>query len=142
MQISEELAQKNLESWGWVTEFYEDFISLPNGKYVGPLQRLVKLLAKSEQAKFFRAGQSLWHLMISTAEKHGLSEDDPFVYVTLDFELMDDKPAYKNMKVGFNRGRNEIESQTCSEEEIMTTIEPFLQRLWNETRGQIGNYYE
>jgi hypothetical protein len=146
MKITEELIQENLKSWERIIEFYEEFNSYPHWKYIKPLERLVKQLSRSRHAKYFRAGQGLWHLMISTVEKHGLNSEDFYVFVTLNVDLKRENNqvvrTVKNMQVIYKQGPNEIESQTCDEKEIMTTIEPFLQRLWNETKGEPGNYYE
>lgn len=146
VHISEELAQGNLKSWQYLTVFYERLLASQGWDHVMPLVRLVEQLKQREYAKYFRAGQSLWHLMISTASQHGLSEDDLYIYVTIKVEktIKNDKPVYftNGIEVSYKRDIHAIETITCNERELMTTIEPLLKRLWNETRGSTGNYYE
>jgi hypothetical protein len=146
MHISEELAQENLKSWDYLTEFYERLLASEGWDYVMPLVRLVEHLKQSEYAKYFRAGQSLWHLMISTASQYGLAEDDLYIYVTIKVEktIKNNKPVYftDGIEVSYKQGIQKIERITCDEPELVFTIEPLLKRLWNETRGTTGNYYE
>ncbi len=146
MHISKELAQDNLKSWDYLTEFYERLLASEGWDYVKPLVRLAEQLKQSEYAKYFRAGQSLWHLMISTASQHGLTEDDLYIYVKIKVEktIKNDLPVYftRGIEVSYRQDIHAIETITCDEPELMTTIEPLLKRLWNDTRGSTGNYYE
>lgn len=146
MHISEELAQENLKSWDYLTVFYDRLLASAGWDYVKPLVRLVEQLKQSEHAKYFRAGQSLWHLMISTASQHGLTEDDLYIYVTIKVEktIENGKPVCftRGIEVSYKQDIHTIEIITCDERELMTTIEPLLKRLWNDTRGSTGKYYE
>jgi hypothetical protein len=55
------------KSWIYVEEFYAELQqSISYGQKAGYLHRLVRQLANSIIAQRFRAGQSLWHLLIST----------------------------------------------------------------------------
>jgi hypothetical protein len=130
--LPEGLAEKNDESWEDVVSRYESFVNNnePFNDGFLPVLDLVKRISVSEQAKLFRAGTSLYSLLISTAEKHGLEEDDPFVAV--------DVQRNRNPKIEYWQNHNKvIESQLCESADILfSTLQSFLDRLWNETRGK------
>jgi uncharacterized protein YjbI with pentapeptide repeats len=128
MATPKPLAERNLDSWKEIIAFYEDFVAEPGWLRLMPLLRLVRHIAASEQARCFRAGQSLYHLVISTAPWYGLTDDDPSVVVTLDpkgrFEI-----SY------LDRSGHTLAKQVCEEDHGVAVIDPILARLWDETRG-------
>jgi hypothetical protein len=109
--------------------FYERFVG-PRWAFLAPLPRLVREVAGSETAKLFRAGQSLWELMISTAAVHGLKRGDPFVAVTLSEEGRQFELEYWD-----TTGGEIVARQSCDEGGILTALGPMLARLWSSTRG-------
>jgi hypothetical protein len=129
--VEESLAAQNLESWEWLSEFYDDLVARPSWQWVTPIKRLVDNMRETEIARNFRAGQSLWHLIISTAEKHGLSEGEPFVVVTLD----DDRATIK-MEYRRSSEFKVLKQQFCKEEDASKVLQVFLDRLWADTRGE------
>ncbi|MFN8414142.1 MAG: hypothetical protein U0Z26_17310 [Anaerolineales bacterium] len=125
--LSESLTQENAQSWQHITKLFELYAS-GNSQYK-PLLDLVKALANSTQSKLFRAGASVTLLMISTKEKNGLEKGDPYIYIGLRDEDLADIGYY-------TATANESEEFKCKNDEILPVIQPFLDRLWNETRGK------
>jgi hypothetical protein len=145
VEQSESLSQRNIRSWQQMIAFYEKLLANPNQSWqkISPLLRLVRTLASSSHAEAFRAGQSLWHLLISTAAQYGLAEGEPFVAVTLTKD--------NRFQVEYWRGPEAedvssvclsvpickpVETHICPESDILSTLEPVLKRLWNDTRGK------
>ncbi len=134
--MSSHLRERRLDnpsSWQWTIAFFEDITSHPNEKFL-PLLHLVQQLAASEYAPYFRAGQSVWSLVISTAARNGLRFDEPYVRVAL---LRLDIPD--TWQVGYYRGAladDLLDSRSCSTESLLPIVTVFLQRLWQETRGE------
>jgi hypothetical protein len=130
--LSEELIEKNLASWQSVISRYESFIkdNEPVNQGFLPVFGLTKKIAKSELAKLFRAGTSLFPLLISTAEKHGLGDSEPYVAI--------DVWRNKNTRILYYRGQVKVtESDPCESTDVLfERLQPFLERLWNETKGK------
>jgi hypothetical protein len=128
--MDDQLAKQNIESWGYVVEFYKDLTANSHFNHISPLLRLVGEFAQRDQAKYFRAGVSLWHLLISTALQHGLKEQEPFVAVTLTED-------FKQFRIEHwsKTGGKVLERIICDEKEVFSCIEPVLKRLWEETKG-------
>ena len=129
---SDQLTERNVESWQDVVAFYEELTSKPFWERIAPLLRLTRQIVQSDRAKRFRGGTSLWLLMISTAAKHGLQPSDPFVCVSLD----DD---YRLFKFEYWNGENTTDCYFCDEADVLATRDRFLERLWNDTRGHAGH---
>ena len=130
--LSEELIEKNLASWQSVISRYEIFIkdNEPVNQGFLPVFGLTKKIAKSELAKLFRAGTSLFPLLISTAEKHGLGDSEPYVAI--------DVWRNKNTRILYYRGQVKVtESDPCESTDVLfERLQPFLERLWNVTKGK------
>jgi hypothetical protein len=124
------LAVRNLDSWRDIVQYYEEFEG-DLGSFVSPILRLVRRLSAEETARSFRAGHSLWHLTISTAEQHGLRDDEPFVCVT----LADEGRLFQLEYWQRIRG-HPMEKQRCSEAEVSLHLDRMLVRLWDATRGR------
>ena len=127
--LPEGLIEKNIESWKVVLNRYQGFAEKQYQEWILPVFYIVQKLAVSEYAKLYRAGTSLYSLMISTVEKHGLKEEDPFICVHIERNI---KP-----RVYYRRGPSVIDGPECnSVDEFVDALLPLLDRLWDETRGQ------
>ena len=73
------LCRRNTESWEGVLRFYDHLLSQRGWEWVAPVARVARRLADSEARQAFRAGQSMWRLIVSTAEHYGLSDEDAFL---------------------------------------------------------------
>ena len=122
------LAERNLNSWREIVAYYE-VIGNGLGEFVAPLLRLVRQFSETETARSFRAGQSLWHLIISTAEQYGLCDDDPFVVVT----LVEEGRQFQ-LEYWLKTGGRPLEKQRCGEAEVRLHLDRMLTRLWDDTR--------
>lgn len=123
----------NPSSWRWIIAFYEYVTALPVwGERHLPLLHLVHQIAGSPDAAYFRAGQSLHDLLISTKSKNGLDEDDPYVRVAAELKT----PMFR---VEYWRGEQSaddmMESYTVNESQLLDTIKPLLARLRSEARA-------
>lgn len=123
------LAERNLNSWREIVGYYEN-IANGLGDSVAPLLRLVRQFSETETARSFRAGQSLWHLMISTAEQYGLRDDEPFVVVT----LVDEGRQFQ-LEYWPNTGGRPLEKHRCSAADVSLHLDRMLTRLWDDSRG-------
>jgi hypothetical protein len=129
--LPEGLAEKNIQSWQHVVFQYESIVEYNKTVNQGflPVLELARKISKSEQAKLFRAGMSLYSLLISTAEKHGLTDKEPFVSVFIE------RNASPN--IGYWSNETKITEKPLNpEDDWLFVLQPFLDRLWNETRGK------
>ena len=127
--LPEGLAEENFQTWQRVLEGNHELSSFPSySQVLVPMIDWISEFIKSEQTKLFRAGLPGLTLMISTKEKHGLEKDDPYVFIDID-----DSDA---MIVGYCNTSQELESHSCKNSEVMSEVQPLLDRLWNETRGK------
>ena len=141
--LPEGMAESNLESWKKQVQFFRSFADnslveiLPEssiGIALIKISELVKELSMNEQANLFRAGQSVYDLMISTADRHGLRAGEHFVRVSFErgsiviqYEIAGPLTDGVNLNIS--------ERALCSvEDNLMLKLQPFLDRLWNETR--------
>ena len=143
--LPEGIAERNLVSWKEIISFYKGFVNNPIGdtlpgnfydKVFSVLFNLVKDFSKTKQAKLFRAGQSVYDLMISTADKHGLKYGEYFVRVT--FEKENIFIQYETVgPISDDVNPNIHERYSCSiDDDLKAILQPLLNRLWNETRGK------
>jgi hypothetical protein len=143
--LSEELAESNLRSWERIVSFYKGFIENPMGDILPgnsydtvnlALYNLVKDFSKTDKAKLFRAGQSVYDLMISTADNHGLRFGELFVRVAFDGDHI--VVQYETAgPITDNENPNIIERRFCNlDDDLMHVLQPLLDLLWNETRGK------
>jgi hypothetical protein len=123
----------NPSSWRWVIAYFEYVTNHPNAENFLPLLNLVQQLAASEYAQSFRAGQSVWDLVISTAAQNGLRVDEPYVKVTLSGWNIPD--VWEVRYYCGRETRDLLESRSCSTKDLFPVVSVFLQRLWRETRG-------
>jgi hypothetical protein len=126
--VTPELASCNIDSWQKLIAFYQKF-SMPHWKWLMPLLTLVERIAESEYAGLFRGGQSIYHLIISTKEHHGLETDDHFVAVYME----KNRPMWIEYSIGYEV----VACQTCDSGcDVWAVLETFLARLWYETKGE------
>ena len=121
----------NAGSWQGMISFYEKIIGWQGQRYL-PLLDLVKTIADSDDALKFRAGQSLESLIVSTTSYHGLEQHDPHIVVYADRKT-------DLFVIEYWCGQNKddmVESRTCQSNELLTTISPLMQRLWQDTLGK------
>src|SRR3990172_5779622 len=141
--LPEGIAESNLRSWAEIVLFYKGFADNPMGdilpgnfldKFFFVLFKLVKDFSKTEQAKMFRAGQSVYDLMISTADKHGLKYGEYFVRVT--FEKENTHIQYETAgPISIDNNPNIRERYSCNmDDDLIPGLQPLLNRLWDETR--------
>jgi len=134
-------AKQNPDTWRQMIAFYEALVSGPSGTCLSPLLRLVRQIAASDRARSFRAGQSLWRLIISTAAHHGLSPDDPYVLVTLKPEVQFGGPSAdreRRLRAVYHDPAHGVhEEHVCREEKILATLDLLLERLWNDSRSRL-----
>ena len=81
--LPEGLAEENVRSWQHVVQFCELVLSRSINFQWQHLLELIQKLSASEQTKLYRGGLSLYTLMISTKEKHGLEKEDAYIYVLI-----------------------------------------------------------
>jgi hypothetical protein len=130
--LPEGLAEENLRTWQLALEMYQRLCSMPvYSQVLTPVFEWAKEFSQSEQAKLFRAGVPGFHLTISTKEKHGLEPGDPAIDVDID----DERPEMLVISY-FENGTEQPERLSCRNDEIKQTLQPLLDRLWNETRGK------
>jgi len=126
--LPEGLAEENIQSWQHVLHHYE-WISSSDSRHL-PMLNVVHALSELEQIKLFRGGNSLFTLIISTKERHGLEKGDKSIGIdgNPDNDLVD--IFYLGTTI------DESESFTCKSSEVLSLIQPLLDRLWSETRGK------
>ena len=139
------IAENNLASWEKIVQFYKKFVDdsehhfpleNPMHKALIPIYNLVKEISTTEQAKLFRAGQSMYDLVISTAEQHGLKPGDHSIRVLNDAEFI--IIQYDVGSLLFDGDNPNIyESHTCNPgDNLMIVLQPLLSKLWNETQDK------
>lgn len=127
--LPEGLAEENIQSWQSAIQYYQSHTSYPNYSFLLPLLSLTQKFSKSEQVKLFRTDFSLGTLMISTSTKDGFGKENPLITVDIKNEGAPD--IYY-----FTCPGEWDDVITCKNEDIMSVMQPFLDRLWNETRGK------
>ena len=130
--LPEGLAEENLRTWQLALEMYQLLCSRPEySQVLMPVFEWAKRFSQSEQAKLFRTGVPGLYLIISTKEKHGLEHRDPYIAIDVD----DENPGM--VVISYSPNDTEAtENFTCRNDEIMSVLEPLLDRLWDETRGK------
>lgn len=147
--VPQGLRESNIESWKKMVEFFEGYADmeisiselLPKfGHGYSKIYELVREFSINEQAKLFRAGQSVYDLLISTTDRHGLKSGEPFVRVFLRGEALFIQYEIGGPITDDNENPNVQERKSCnSEDDLMPILQPMLDRLWNETREKHGH---
>ena len=139
------IAERNLQSWEPVVSHYKEFAEHPYGdilpnnfqdKAFPAIYKLVKDFSNTEQANLFRGGTSVYDLFISTANEHGLKIGDRFVSVTFSASNIVIKYEIAS-PITLEENPNVIKRVYCeADDNLMLELQPFLDLLWNETRGK------
>ena len=146
--LPEGLAESNVQSWNNVVEFFGgpiDVVIAEYFPYTSEMHEIAIAFSMSEQAKLFRAeGQVYNTLIISTADRQERKIGEPYLrvfigrgFLTVRYEINEPYAAKEKSNMNIRiMGSVEDEVMTLSEENIMTTLQPMLNLLWDETRGK------
>ena len=115
-----------------MVRFYEYFLTMTHWQYLAPLCRLVKVIAASDRAKEFRAGQSMVTLLISTTSYHGLRDGDLCIAVDVHRPQDDEAPEFE---IQYCPRNQKSEKQSCNEENVSHVLDEFMDRLWHDTKS-------
>ena len=126
--LPEGLAEENIQSWQRAMRVYQLFVSDHAHSEFKYLLDLVESVLQLEDAKLFRVYPDKDLLILSTTTKEDRDYGDFFIVVGLRDEDTTD--------IGCYTPKESVESVICKSSEIFPTLEPFLDRLWNETRGK------
>jgi hypothetical protein len=143
--VPKEVVESNLDSWKSTALFYKEYIDSPLNELLSeiswrktftPIYNSVKNILTTEQAKLFRAGHTVYELLISTANEHGLKSGEHYIriaseggFIIIQYEIMGSITDDGNPKA--------YESIVCTlQDDLMPALQPLLTRLWNETRGK------
>jgi len=123
------------ESWVWLIGWVEQLPGRhPNwisfSAFVSPL---LQACVEAGLDRYFRAGQSMSHIIFSTAEEHRLEKYDPPPRVTLRFDAANQQWliawSYKNLH--FSKADREAPANS---ETAFAVLKAYLTDLWRETR--------
>jgi hypothetical protein len=122
----------NFDSWQELASFYEHLLSKPGWDWLQPVLEVVQQVAISDRANNFRAGHGAHIFIVSTKETHGLEEGDLSIWVIPYPEestffvkyLLDGMPQIL------------VEERICRPDELYTTVNTMMDRLWADTRGK------
>src|SRR5687768_16387718 len=121
------LAAANKESWAEVVQFFEELTTTYRMDELSPMVDLVREIAQSDRALFFRAGTSMWHLNISTSKQHGMKPREAFISVKL--------IENNNISITYwYKGHREHEEYIVPDSEVLSQLAPLLRRFWADTR--------
>ena len=126
--LPEGLDEENLQTWQRAIRYYQEKVLDYPGSRFKYLLDLVENISKSEDAKLFRAYPDLWMLILSTTTKEERNYGDFFIVVGLTNENI--------AQIVCCRPTGIVESVDCKSNETFLILQPFLDRLWNETRGK------
>ena len=121
----------NEDSWRALRDFIEG-CSASGEDWVAKATTLVDLLEARGLSSYFRAGQSMHHLIFSTLDNHQL-EDEPRVTVAI--EKHECRIAYARTNLHF--AEPAVES-TVGFGQAESVVVDFLAKLWRDTRPQVA----
>ena len=144
--LPEGIAERNLQSWGPVILHYKELAEHPFGdilpnnfrdKAFPAIYKLVKDFSNTEQAKLFRGGTSVHDLLISTADEHGVRVGDHLICVTLGAANKIIIKLEIASPITLEENPDVIKRVYCeADDNLMCKLQPFLNILWDETRGK------
>jgi hypothetical protein len=124
------------ESWVWLMGWVEQ---LPEGhpnwiRFSAFVSPLLQACVEAGLDRYFRAGQSMSHVIFSTAEEHRLEKyDPPPPRVTRRFDAANQQwlvaRSYKNLHFSKADGEAPVNSETA-----YAVLKAYLTNLWRETR--------
>lgn len=126
--LPEGLAEDNLQTWQRAMRYFQDRVSDYPGSRLKYLLGLVESISKLEEAKLFRVKPSARLLVISATTKEDQDHGDFFIVVGLKDEDTTNIVCSRPTEIAY--------SVVCKNNEIVSTLQPLLDRLWNETRGK------
>lgn len=126
------------ESWTWLAEWVE---SLPkrNADWEPFTEFVMSVLHACMSAglnEYFRVGQSMSHIIFSTAEEHGLEKySPPPPRVTLLHDRKTDEWFIAWSHLNLLVRPEAMERQDCvTRETVLPTLKSYLATLWQETQ--------
>jgi hypothetical protein len=122
------LAEKNIKSWENVLQFYKMAASLPSNSWLTPMVNMIQTVIDSGQHKLFQAGLQLYTLIVSAKEEYGLDSGEHHIRVDIDNN--------NSIEVWYGTSSTDSETLIFDGNKITLELQPFLDKLWNETRGK------
>jgi len=122
------LEEENIQSWQDAMQYYQMLVFDHADSRFKYLLDLVEGVLQLEDAKLFRVYPDKDLLILSTTTKEDRGYGDFFIVIGLRDENTTDVGCYRPTKA--------VESVVCKSNEILPTLQPLLDRLWNETRGK------
>lgn len=125
----------NPESWRRIHRFIANF---PNDEYWSKWKPMVRDVVSELEvrglASVFRIGQSMHHIIFSTADHHGLGSEPR---VTLEFLPREEiiRVMYSYAHLAFSEP---AEEERVAPAAAMPCVLGYLRRLWNETKPDIN----
>lgn len=77
----QDLKDRFRASWDRIEQFYDELLSHKGWEWVRPITELITDLRQRDYDRLFRAGQSVWILMLSRSREHGLRPEQHFVAI-------------------------------------------------------------
>jgi len=127
--MTPEHQSNNIASWEAVAADIEQY---PDNEHWTPWKHLVRRFLRAGAAaglsRYFRAGQSMHHILFSTLDRHGL-QDEP--RVTIEFHPPTDlRIAYGTTNLSFSKPELEY---SLPFDDAFATFRRFLHQLWTAT---------
>ncbi len=138
--LSDVIIQGNLQSWRDLEEFVESLNTAQLLAYRELAQSLLRDCVALRLDRYFRAGQSMWDLIFSTAEQHGLENiDPPPPRVTFGLRQEGAFVATSDCNLWFNEADrlDDVTSGTA-----FSVLKLHLKLLWDTTRFDESNPIE
>jgi len=132
--ITSEVIENNKASWANVTQFIEGF---PDNDTWLPWKLFVRAVVQAGTSaglnKFFRAGQSMQHIIFSTCERNGLENYTPAPpRVTLGRDHNGEMfIAWSHSNIWFSEPERK---DLVTPQTVLSVLRTYLVDLWRETR--------
>jgi hypothetical protein len=133
MALSPALTAANRASWEGMLRFVDEFPDDKWRDWKTVVRPTLEASIRSGIAEYFRAGQSVHHLIFSTAEKHGLEDIQPSP-PRVTFGLDDDGKLFVGLSrysLFFNPPDRK---QLVDRNNAFVVLKSFLSELWQLTR--------
>ena len=130
--LSIEQIKRNQESWMDVEKLFREFSVISySQKEVAPVYELMKSVIATDLVKLFRAGHSMWTLMISTEPEERFSSHQPFIAIEVESDFV-------QIKYMHTKGNVVLQKETCGVNvNGLEILAPYFERLWNETKRPV-----
>jgi hypothetical protein len=121
----------NLESWKDIQQFIAEFPDNDNwSKWKRMARDVIVALEARGLAPLFRIGQSMHHIILSTADRHRLSSEPR---VTLEFLPKEELVRLTYSRANLNFSEPLSEERVSISDAVPSTLD-YLRRLWGETK--------